>query len=434
MKPKFFSRPTHALLVGASLLGLFSATAGRLRAADAPDDALIRSVFEQGTLSEGEKSLEKSLAVLPTPIDPATVRARYALAVVQLLRAAEKMGQSWHHYGLNANAASAGLPFLRLPVGAAAPASIAPVSYEDFRAVFVTFLADVQVSERTFAALPDNPGELPVRPGLVRIDYVGDGKPASTETVWRTYKNLNRKADLTERDASDFLIKFDAGDVPWFRGYCHILSGLAETVLAYDESRLFDHAAHLFFARPKTTFPFLLARSGTNGEMFDPGSIADFITFIHLLNLPVREPARLTAALDHFAQVPALSRESWRRIEAETDDDHEWIPNPRQTGVLPDGKVTREQIDAWLRTLGEVDAILAGRKLLPFWRGGAGEHRGINLHRVFTEPEDFDLVLWAQGTAAAPYLETGTLTDPKFWQEINGAFGGNALGFALYFN
>ena len=222
--------------------------------------------------------------------------------------------------------------------------------------------------------------------------------------------------------------------MPWFRGYCHVLSAVAETVLAYDESQLFDHTAQIFFARPKTSFPFLLDEPGRSREMFDVASIADYVTFVHLLNFPVREPARLTAALDHLAQVPALSRESWRRIEAETDDDHEWIPNPRQKGVIPGVEVTQEKIDAWLKTLDEADAILAGKKLLPFWRGGSGEHRGINLRRVFTKPAPFDLVLLVQGTQGVPYLEEGTVTDPKLWQDIGTSFGGNALGFALYFN
>ena len=220
--------------------------------------------------------------------------------------------------------------------------------------------------------------------------------------------------------------------MPWFRGYCHVLSALAETVLAYDESSLFDHTAHLFFEKPKTPFPFLLHRSHGSAMDYDRTSISDLLAFIHLLNFPVREPARLTAALDPLSRVPALGRESWRRIQAETDNDHEWIPNPRQTGVLP-VEVTQERIDAWMKVLDETDAILAGRKLAPFWREGVGK-RGVNVRRAFTEPTNLDLMLWVQGTAATPYLEEGTLTDPQVWENFNRAFSGVALGFSLYFN
>jgi len=38
---------------------------------------------------------------------------------------------------------------------------------------------------------------------------------------------------------------------------------------------------------------------------------------------------------------------------------------------------------------------------------------GVNLRRVFTEPREFDLVLWVQGTAAVPYLEAGEVTTPR---------------------
>ena len=113
----------------------------------------------------------------------------------------------------------------------------------------------------------------------------------------------------------------------------------------------------------------------------------------------------------------ALSRESWKFYLAEDDNDHEWIPNPKQTGVIPGVTVTEEMVKGWTITfLDEADEILAGRKLIPFWRDAGG--RGINLRRVFVEPRDFDLVLWVQGTAAAPYLEAGELTTPEVWQRL----------------
>ncbi len=415
------------------LLLLFLTPSGMLRAAPSNEDPLIQAAFEKGTLTEGQKSLEAAVAGRPATGDAQADRRRYALGIVQFLRAAEKLGQSWRHYGLYADRLTSEMPFLRLPVGEADPATVAPVSYEEFRAVLVAFLADLKTADDAFAALPDDPGKVALRPGLVRIDYAGDGKPADTETAWKTYRRLNRTGEITEQDAEAFLIKFDAGDVPWFRGYCHLLSALTETLLAYDESSLFDHTAHLFFKHPKVPFPFLLPTNGQSAMNLDLAPISDLVAFVHLLNFPVREPARLSAALDHLAQVPRFSRESWRRILAETDDDHEWIPNPHQTGALPDAGVTQERVDAWLKMLDEADAILAGRKLIPFWRVGSGK-TGLNLRRVFTEPANFDLVLWIQGTAAAPYLENGTLTDREVWAGFNRAFSGEALGFSLYFN
>ncbi len=119
-------------------------------------------------------------------------------------------------------------------------------------------------------------------------------------------------------------------------------------------------------------------------------------------------------------------------ITAETDDDHEWIPNPRQTGVVPGVKVTDEMVKGWTTFLDEADDLLEGRKLVPFWREAGG--RGVNLKRIFTEPMEFDLVLWVQGTAAFPYLEEGNVTKPEIWQRLQRIFQGEFIGFAIWFN
>ena len=422
-----FLRRHKRLLACCVLAASFLVPAATTHAADNVD-ATIRAAFEKGTLSEGQHVLETSLAAGPADAN----RLRYALGIVRFLRAGERLGQAWHHDGLFANRLTRSLPFFRLPVEPANEAAATPVAYEDVRAAFVGFLADLKAADDTFAALPDDPGKVALRPGLVRVDYVGGGKPVDTETVWKTYQRINPGESFEEKDAQEFLIRFDAGDVPWFRGYCHLLSAAVETILAYDESALFDHTAHLFFSKPRTPYPFLLQGSG-NAMNFDVAPLSDLLAFVHGLSFPPREPTRLLAALDHLTQVPRFSRESWRRILAETDDDHEWIPNPRQKGALPNPGVTQERVDAWLRMLDEADAILAGKKLVPFWREGSPK-AGLNLRRVFEQPSTFDLFFWIQGTAATQYLEDGPVTDPEVWRGWRDAFSGEALGFSLYFN
>jgi hypothetical protein len=167
-------------------------------------------------------------------------------------------------------------------------------------------------------------------------------------------------------------------------------------------------------------------------------TISDVISFFHqMTRLSIKEPARTKAALAHLEAGVVQAKEMWMFILAETDDDHEWIPNPRQTSVVG-VKVTQEMIDAWLETLDEAEQVLKGKKLIPFWRGKVGE-RGVNLRRVFTEPQTFDPIEWVQGTAAAPYLEKGPLTklaDPRMGTRLNNAFGGafNFIGFGFWFN
>src|SRR5262249_50304168 len=121
----------------------------------------------------------------------------------------------------------------------------------------------------------------------------------------------------------------------------------------------------------------------------------------------------------------------WKSAMAETDDDLEWIPNPRQKGMLPNLQVTQEMIDGWMGFLDEAQAILEGKKLIPFWRDST---LGVNLRKVFLEPRTLDMVLWIQGTAAAPYLEKGEQSQGATWDRFQRVFRGEFLLFALWWN
>jgi hypothetical protein len=159
--------------------------------------------------------------------------------------------------------------------------------------------------------------------------------------------------------------------------------------------------------------------------------ILDIIAGVHTLRWPVKDPARLESALGHLEQMIKMSREFWQRAQAESDDDSEWIPNPKQAGAFG-VPITQDMVGSWLEFLIETEAILAGTRLLPFWRGDGTQ--GINLRRVFLEPRPLDLVLWVQGTAAAPYLERGEMTKPEVWQRLQRTFRGDFIGFALWWN
>jgi hypothetical protein len=43
-------------------------------------------------------------------------------------------------------------------------------------------------------------------------------------------------------------------------------------------------------------------------------------------------------------------------------------------------------------------------------------------------------VLWVQGTAAAPYLETGSKTSPETWTRLMDVFQGNFFRFFMWVN
>ena len=145
---------------------------------------------------------------------------------------------------------------------------------------------------------------------------------------------------------------------------------LLESYLAHDGQRLFDHTGPMFFPKAATPFPFIVRGTMRNEGPFDLSDALDAVAMIHLLQLPVIEPERLKAALGHLESMIGLSRESWRYVLAETDNDHEWVPNPRQQSVLPGRTINEEMVKVWMTFLDESEAIFEGKKLIPFCAAG----------------------------------------------------------------
>jgi hypothetical protein len=105
-------------------------------------------------------------------------------------------------------------------------------------------------------------------------------------------------------------------------------------------------------------------------------------------------------------------------------------------------------VTGWSAVLDEMERILKGEKLVPYWRDnpgwllgfGGGEQalpeqgRGVNLKKVFYEPQEFDLILWIQGTGVEAFLENGPLSTPQAWTRMTQVFEGQFFGFAVWFN
>jgi len=423
--------------------------------------------FYDGKAAEGVKELEKHLS--DTPDDD---QARFALGGLQLLRAFERCGTALHRHGLRTGDARSFLPHHLQEVVAEDPKP-QKLTYDGLRKILQGFLDDLAAVDATLAKVKDEKVKLPLAVGLIKMDLFGRGKPLSASMV---LAGLHEEA---QKRAEKLVITFDRGDVCWLRGYVHFLCANCEVLLALDGKEVFESVGHRFFRSIETPYAFLLEekrdfsglfglagggeRPRQDGDKEKDGKeqpkkeqpkkdepkkdaeradshfpeIADLVAMVvQMANLRVKEPARLKKALEHLEAMVAQAKEMWKHILAEEDDDNEWIPNPKQKGAL-NVKVTKEMVDEWLDTLDEVEAILKGKKLLPFWRGEKGK-RGVNLRKAFLEPpERLDLVRWVQGTAAAPYLEEGTVTglaDPKKLERLNRAFGSNFFGYAAWFN
>ena len=320
------------------------------------------------------------------------------------------------------------------------------MTYEQWRRVRVEMLADFAAAERDLNLVGDGVS-LRLDLAEIHLDLDGDGKGGAAAAL----PNLIGRRQLAQliggnprgvggraADAGfpPLVVEFDDTDVQWLRGYCDLLSGLLEISLAYDASRWFDHCAHLVFADP-VGGPAFLTRSDDR-NVFNAATVGDWIAAIHLVDFPVLEPDRLAKARGHLLGMIEHSRAMWALLDAETDDGPEWLPAPGQTSFAG-ATISGEQRDQWMTFLAEAEALLNGDKLAPFWRSYPdGASRGLNLRRIFEEPRRFDLVLWLQGTAAVPFLETPSddrpLTGPETWRQLRRTFRGNFVGYAVWIN
>ena len=402
---------------------LAACVAGSSQAAESPVDGFLR----EGRLAEGAKALEAQLKTVPEDDT-----AHYGLGVIRFLQSFEHLGTSLYRYGLRTNQV---LRFTGTDLGQLIEQNPNPekIGYSDLRKVLQTWVDDLAAADAELAKVKDRSVKLPLHVGQAKLDLLGRGKPVSAALLFSRWGN-----DDARRQAENLVVAFDHGDAVWLRGYIHFLSAMGELLLAVDGQESFETTAHLFFEKVDSPHAFLQEgpRAWDDRNVFSNREvITDLIAWLHTMRFPIKDAAKMKAVLSHLEATTRLGREMWDSILAETDDDQEWIPNPKQTGVMR-VKVTDEMVATWRTTLEEAERVLQGKKLLPFWRGNQPD-RGVNLRRVFTEPCPLDPFLWLQGTAATPYLEKGSISyfaNREFFTQINQSFGTNFFGFMFWFN
>lgn len=393
----------------AVIVCLLSILAGQLQAAAPDADAILAS----GKFADGIKTFEEHLTQ-----NPKDDSARFGLATVQFVDAVQSLGRKLVVYGPQTRGTAELDAIFGNP---SKPEKF--LTYPRLREIMNEWLQDLTRVEATLAKIESNDVKLPIHVARVPLNFARNGVQALT--LVPLLNSLGRES------AADVVIHFDRADVDWMRGYCHLLAAFCEVSLAYDAQELFDVFSHRVFAYAETPHRFLKEPPRGKGGWFDFEEIADIVGAIHMIRFPVKEPKRMAAALGHIEQTLALSRSMWKLILAEKDNDHEWIPGPGQASVLGVG-VTQDMVDHWVIALDEFEAILKGKKLLPFWRGRLSN--GVNLRKVFLEPRTLDLVMWVHGAAATPYLEEGEITRPDTWGQINRVFRGQFLAFGIWFN
>jgi hypothetical protein len=206
---------------------------------------------------------------------------------------------------------------------------------------------------------------LPLRLADVKLDLKGNGVP--TDKLLDILKKLMpaNQFDFLKGNP-EFLVKFDRGDVAWLRAYCHLLSAMLDIYLAIDGKFIFDMVGNDHFEKPK-------GQSDQRPDLFS-------------MIVKISDPGRLHSFRKHMLKVCELNRETWRFIRAERNDDHEWLPSPKQKGVLGI-PVTDEMIDGWLQAIGELEGLLKGDKLLvPGFPVEVRNGSGFNLKTFLDDP------------------------------------------------
>jgi len=360
--------------------------------------------------------------------------AAYASGAVHFFKALEGLGQGLHRHGFD-SPQSFMLPLMRLPV----PENPAPepLTYEQFRAVLSGFRDELTVAAEQLGGVPAG-ADIGVEVDLARlgIDLNGDGSIGPDESALAIMAALNQNMAADQPAAPSLVFRFDRADGYWLQGYANFLIAQADFWLAHDFRSAFDGSFHMLF--PKAKLPLqdaLVPLDNGAGSMFaSEWRIADFISFVHMINWPVAEPDLRRKARGHLLEMIRLSRENWKAIRAETDNDREWLPGPQQKGInqLTGLEVGETEVQAWHSALAMAEDLLEGRTLLPHFRIA---DKGINMKRFFEEPQTFDLVLSITGPAIVPYLDEGKILTAEEFEAVRQQFGGAGfMTFALWFN
>ncbi|WP_368905133.1 hypothetical protein [Taklimakanibacter lacteus] len=265
------------------------------------------------------------------------------------------------------------------------------------------------------------------------IDLNEDGNIAPEESA-AIIAALSNRAGAPPAASPPLVFRFDRADGYWLQGYANFLMAQADFWLAHDFRLAFDQSFHMLFPRAKLPMQDILVPLDNSRDSFAEWRLADFVSFVHLINWPVVEPERRKTARAELLEMIRLSREDWKAIRAETDNDREWLPGPQQVGAnqLTGLEVSEELVQAWHGALQMAEDLLEGRKLLPHFRFA---DKGVNMKRFFEEPRNFDLVLSITGPGIAPYLEKGPMLTSEEWWALQQQFGRTGfLAFALWAN
>jgi hypothetical protein len=379
---------------------------------EASDPPLVEQYLRTGKLEEGLLSLESKLK--QTPKDD---ELRFGLGLLQITHGVERLGQSFYRYGLRTS--NSWTPFVRLPIPLNPNPS--PINARKFRAILDEFQNDLVQAEATLAGITDDAVKLRIRLAIIKVDFDGDGKP--TDMLVDVIDKLMGGRPEFLKTNEDFRVHFDRGDVAWFRAYCHLICSLIDIFQSIQTDADFYFFAQDFFPKVQPELNSDEAAALRKSTLGQSGKI------------PLFEPKRLSSFRKHLIMVCKLNYETWKFIKAETDDDYEWLPNPKQKGIFG-VPVNDQMIAAWLSMMEELESLLEGKKIIPLDFLPNSNGKGFNL-KAFLEdaPNVIDINEVSANGIANKYMSNGDKIDLNVFFRTMQVFNNPLrMGFFAWFN
>lgn len=396
-------KPLQFALAGCALAACTPASAPT-----APDATWQDTLAEQG-LAATEAQLAEG---------PQSAENDFLLGGIQFLRTSEAIMQVRYQ---NSSTSLDLLPGMRNTLPANPDAEFDPAFIETAMTQALEHLARAEAS-LTRAAAKDMAVEVPL--DAIWFDVNSNG----TRDEWES--GLAVMADLNASPNEDFdgLVRFDTADVHWLKAYVHVMSGMAEMTLATDPT---PAIRTVYESRRE------MDALGPVEGMFLDNETIDTITAVLLTLRGTPDRSRTQAAHTHFKAMIAENQAFWTAVMEETDNDREWLPNPEQSSAFG-VEVDAEMAAGWQAVLAEIEDVLNGDALVPYWRlqndPNAETGVGVNVAKFLQDPGDMDIILWLHGAGAAPYLERGKLARLEAWDRFARMTGGDGLMFAAWFN
>jgi hypothetical protein len=395
-----------------------------------PAGDTLKDALYSGALVDGLGKLEPLAA-------GGDSEAAFGVGTIRLTQTLEKFTQTLYRHGFDFPDTSA--------LGGRTPLTVPqnpdpePFDYNGVRRMLGDLVEGLDNARTSFdAAGKSDDYVIELNPLKIRVDANGDGKVDDGESFaalfarWSNVSTQELLAPAAPGGPPKFeAVGLDRADAYWLAGYTEVLAAQADFLLAHDFSSFVNATFHRVF--PKAGFPMQAYTKGNGTLVLGPDAdsgIADAIAAIHTISWPVIDAPRLSGVRERLKAVLAYSRQDWDAIMAETDDDHELLPSPKQTPMIPGTSITDDRVAAWRATLDEADKLLDGTLLVPHWRFS----KGFDLKAYFETAKRTDLVMLLTGLDAVPFLRDGPVASAADFGAVQAAFGNDWLAYAFWFN